>query len=76
MDDGLGAAGGLCHGGLILDGAGDQDKPGMGDRSHHPQFFIKDDNLMAPGEQGGDQLSSEASIPSNNQDAHLTSRKA
>ena len=66
MDDGLGAAGGLCHGGLILDGAGDQDKLGVGDRSHRLQFFVKDDDLMAPGEQVGDQLSSDASVPSNN----------
>ena len=76
MDDGLGAAGSLCHGGLILEGAGAQDKPGVGDRSHRPQFFVKDDDLMASGEQGGGQFSSEASVPSNNQNAHLTSRKA
>jgi hypothetical protein len=76
MDDGLGAAGGLCHGGLILDGARDQGELGVGKRSHRTQFFIKDDDLMAPGEQGRDQLSPEASVPSNNQDAHLTSPQA
>jgi hypothetical protein len=38
----------------------------VGDRSHRPQFFVKDDDLMALGEQVGDQLSSDASVPSNN----------